>query len=150
MVRKAVLADVPAIHALVDLYARRGLMLPLAAEDVEHTLRDFFVCEAEGRLAGTAALNISWKGMAEVRSLAVSPEMIRQGVGSALVRACLDEARELGIERVFALTYEVEFFKRQGFHVIDKKTLPHKIWGDCARCVKFPDCDETAVIIELD
>jgi len=65
------------------------------------------------------------------------------------VEACLKEAKELGIGRVFSLTYAREFFERIGFSVIDKSSLPHKVWGDCVNCVKFPECDETAVIIDL-
>ena len=71
------------------------------------------------------------------------------GVGRALVQTCLDEARELGLKKVFALTYKPGFFTKLGFAEIDKSQLPQKIWRDCIKCVKFPECDEIAVSIEL-
>jgi amino-acid N-acetyltransferase len=90
-----------------------------------------------------------WEDLAEIRSLAVDPCCRDLGVGRALVESCLEEARSLRLRRVFALTYQEDFFRRLGFGAVDKSTLPQKVWGDCMRCTKFPDCDETAVLMEL-
>ncbi len=154
MVRKAVLDDVPAIHGLVEGYASEGVMLHRPISEISEMLRDFFVYSEgeDGDVLGAAALHIcsSDSGdMAEIRSLAVREDAVGRGIGTALVTACLNEALSLGLKRVFALTYKTGFFTKMGFKVVDKQTLPHKIWRDCVRCAKFPGCDENAVIIEL-
>ena len=79
----------------------------------------------------------------------VGEDFLKGGVGGALVESCLAEANELGIHRVFVLTYKEAFFEKVGFHTIDKSDLPHKIWADCVKCAKFPDCDEVAMAKEL-
>jgi amino-acid N-acetyltransferase len=94
-------------------------------------------------------LHISWDDLAEVKSLAVTEEHQKQGVGEKLVEACLNEATELGIPTVFCLTYVPDFFVKCGFEMVDKRELPHKIWGECYRCPKFPDCDESALIYHI-
>ena len=149
MIRKARIDDVKSIQLLVNQYAEQGQMLPRALNELYENLRDFTVYEDASGIAGVCALHVSWEGLAEVRSLAVRKELTRQGIGSLLVRHCLDDAKELGAERVFVLTYQEEFFRRLGFEPVDKKELPHKIWTDCLNCVKFPNCDETSLIIRL-
>lgn len=149
MIRKAKLADVKAIQALVNQYADSGQMLPRTLNEIYEHLRDFHVYEDSGALAGVCALHISWDGLAELRSLAVRPDQVKHGIGTALVRECLREAVALQVARVFVLTYQAGFFRKLGFMDIDKKELPHKIWTDCLNCVKFPDCDESALIIKL-
>jgi amino-acid N-acetyltransferase len=91
-----------------------------------------------------------WEDLAEIRSLAVDGGYQKMGIGRNLVRQCLREAKLLGLQKVFALTYHPEFFKKLGFVDIDKSSLPQKIWGDCIRCPRFPGCDEYAVIIEME
>jgi len=149
MIRKATITEVADIQALVNLYAERGDMLPRALHDLYDNLRDFFVYEEGGKIVGVCALHITWENLAEIRSLAVAEAHTGRGIGGRLIEACLDEARALKIGRVFALTYIPEYFERQGFRQIDKATLPHKIWHDCLNCVKFPNCDEQAVIREI-
>lgn len=149
MIRKAVISDVAHIQTLVNVYAERGDMLPRALHDLYDNLRDFFVYEADGAVKGVCALHITWEDLAEIRSLAVEETSTGRGIGKLLIEACLNEARELKIGRVFALTYIPTYFERHGFRQIDKTTLPHKIWHDCLNCVKFPNCDEQAVIIEI-
>jgi amino-acid N-acetyltransferase len=149
MIRKARIADVKRIQQLVNRFAEQGQMLPRSLNELYEHLRDFSVHEQDGGIDGVCALHVSWDGIAEVRSLAVAPECGRRGIGSALVRRCLEEASELGAERVFVLTYQAEFFRRLGFGQVDKKELPHKVWTDCLNCVKFPDCDETAMVLRL-
>ncbi len=149
MIRKARISDVRPIQALINAYAETGQMLPRTLNDLYENLRDFFVMEEDGALTGACALHISWDGLAEVRSLAVRQDRTGKGVGTALVRNCLAEARTLEAERVFVLTYQSPFFRKLGFSDIDKKELPHKIWTDCLNCVKFPNCDESALIINI-
>jgi amino-acid N-acetyltransferase len=149
MIRKAKLNDVKAMQALINQYADTGQMLPRSLNELYEHLRDFHVYEEDGGLLGACALHVSWDGIAEIRSLAVRKDKVKRGIGAALVRQCLAEAVELQVGRVFALTYQDGFFRKLGFKDIDKKELPHKIWTDCLNCVKFPDCDESALIITI-
>jgi amino-acid N-acetyltransferase len=149
MIRKARIDDVKPIQALVNAYADQGQMLPRSLNELYENLRDFFIYVTDGTLQGVCALHISWDGLAEVRSLAVQKGLTGKGIGASLVRECLREAGELGAERVFVLTYQEGFFMKLGFRSVDKKDLPHKIWTDCLNCVKFPNCDESALIITL-
>lgn len=150
MVRKAVLGDVPAIYAIVEAFSKKGVMLHRSETDLCDSLRDFFVFEKDGKIVGTCALHICSADMGEIRTLAVREAHTRRGIGTQLVTACLEEARTLGLKKVFALTYKTAFFNKLKFKVINKEQLPHKIWGDCIKCVKFPNCDENAVIIAIE
>jgi amino-acid N-acetyltransferase len=147
--RKAKIGDVPQIHTLVNTFATRGEMLGRSRSELYEGLRDFFVVEQDGTVLGCSALHINWEDLAEVRSLAVAPELQGKGMGKTLVNACIEEARSLGLARIYALTYRPEFFEGVGFSRISKESLPHKVWGDCLKCPQFPNCDEDAVIMEL-
>ena len=147
--RKARIGDVPQIQTLVNSFAAQGEMLGRSLSELYEGLRDFFVIEQDGEMLGCSALHINWEDLAEVRSLAVSPGLQGKGMGKALVNACIEEARSLGIARIYALTYRPEFFEGIGFSKISKESLPHKVWGDCLKCPQFPNCDEDAVIMEL-
>lgn len=149
MLRKAQMTDVKDIHKLLMDYAGKGDMLSRSLSELYECLRDFNVYEEDGRLLGTAALHIVWSDLAEVRSVAVTESVGRKGIGRQLVQACIDEARSLGLEKVFCLTYKPEFFAKLGFELVDKSELPHKVWSDCIKCPKFPDCDENAMILKL-
>jgi amino-acid N-acetyltransferase len=150
MIRKARMSDVKGIQQLIAEYARKGDMLPRSLADIYENLRDYFVFEEDGgELAGSAAIHIMWEDLAEVRSLAVREGKMRRGVGTQLVESCISEAIMLGIDRVFALTYKPEFFEKLGFHTVDKSELPQKIWTDCLKCSKFPDCDEVALVADF-
>lgn len=148
-IRKAKIDDVKTIQELININAKKEQMLPRALNDIYESLRDFYVSEESGRVIGVCALRILWEDLAEIRSLAVKDQWQNKGIGRRLVRACLKEAEAIGIKRVFALTYQTDFFKKLGFKDISKKKLPQKIWGDCLRCPKFPDCDEHAVITTI-
>jgi len=150
MIRKARMGDVKTIQKLVAEYAKKGDMLPRSLSEIYENLRDYFVCtEDAGEIVGSAAIHIMWENLAEVRSVAVREDRMRRGVGTRLVEACISEAVVLGITRVFALTYRPEFFERLGFARVDKAELPQKIWSDCLKCSKFPDCDEVALLADL-
>ncbi|BCS55145.1 N-acetyltransferase [Geobacter sp. SVR] len=149
MIRKGQISDVKEIQKLLITYASRGDMLSRSLSEIYESLRDFYVFEQDGVLLGTAALHIVWEDLAEVRSVAVAEDAGRRGIGSQLVQACIAEAREIGLKRIFCLTYKPEFFGKHGFRLVDKSELPHKVWGDCIKCVKFPDCDENAMILDL-
>lgn len=148
-IRKIKISDIKQIQKLINDFARKEEMLPRPLNELYEGVRDFYVCEEDGEIVGVCGLRILWEDLAEIRSLAVRKEYQGQGIGKSLVKRCLREAKELGITRVFALTYQDAFFKRLGFSDIDKAKLPHKIWGDCLRCPKFPGCDEIAVITDL-
>lgn len=149
MLRKAEIRDVKEIQKLLTHYASKGDMLSRSLAELYEAIRDFNIYEIDGRIVGTAALHIVWEDLAEVRSVAVADDAGRKGIGTQVVQACIDEARVLGLKKVFCLTYKPDFFARFGFHIVDKSELPHKVWGDCMKCVKFPDCDEIAMILEL-
>ena len=149
MIRKAQIADVKEIQKLLMTFANRGDMLSRSLSELYESLRDFYVVEEEGVLLGAAALHIVWDDLAEVRSVAVVEDSGRKGIGSRLVQACIAEAREIGLKRIFCLTYKPDFFAKHGFRLVDKAELPHKVWGDCIKCAKFPDCDENAMILDL-
>ncbi len=150
MIRKATIKDIKEIHSLLNGFAQKGALLPRSLSDLYDHLRDYAVFQLDsGEIGGVAALHICWEDLAEVRSLAVREEHQGKGIGRRLVEFCLSEALTLGIYRVFTLTYEPGFFERLGFRQVDKALLPHKVWADCVRCSKFPDCDEVAMIMEM-
>lgn len=150
MLRKAQIRDVKNIQKLLTHFASRGDMLSRSLSELYESIRDFNVWEEGGEILGTAALHIIWEDLAEIRSVAVSEDAGRKGIGTQVVNACIDEARQLGLKRVFCLTYKPDFFGKFGMRIVDKSELPHKVWGDCMKCVKFPDCDEIAMILDLE
>ena len=149
-VEKARIGDVNRIHKLINHFATNGQMLPRSLSEIYENIRDYFVVRQNEEVVACIALHINWEDLAEVKSIAVSEEYQRHGVGEKLVSACLNEAEELGISTVFCLTYAPEFFARCHFTIVDKKELPHKVWGECYRCPKFPDCDESALIYHVE
>jgi len=148
-IRKAKISDLKQVHKLINDFAKKEEMIPRSLNELYETLRDFLVYEDHGNICGVCALHIMWEDLAEIRSLAVDRGYQKKGIGRNLVKQCLKEAKALGIQKVFALTYHPEFFKKIGFDYIDKSSLPQKIWGDCLRCPRFPECNEHAVIINL-
>ena len=145
-VRKARIKDVPAIQQLVNSFADEGAMLHRPLSEIYENLRDFLVVEVDGQVVGCCALHINWEDLVEIKALAVAVEWQRKGFGTMLVKECLREARELGLPTVFALTLKPEFFSKLGFVQEDIARLPRKVWGECYRCVKFPNCDEVAMV----
>ncbi len=150
MLRKARVGDVAQIRQLINVYAQQEVMLPRAIGELYENIRDFFVIEKEDRIIACGALHVTWEEYGEILSLAVHTAETRKGHGSRIIEACLKEAPELGIKHLVTLTYAQEFFEHHGFNVVDKSTLPHKLWSMCVNCPRFPDCDEIAMIKELD
>jgi amino-acid N-acetyltransferase len=149
VIRKANVEDVPRIQKFVNFYAEKGEMLPRSVGDICDNIRDFFIYEKNGDMLGCCALHVTWIDLAEIRSLVVVEEFRGKGIGTKILNSCLDDARNLAIKKVFALTYKPGFFERNGFHRVEKHELPQKVWLECVKCIKFPDCDEIAVIREL-
>ena len=149
LLTKATIKDVKSMHKLINDFADKGRMLARPLSDVYENLRDYFVIRKGDKVVACGALHISWADLAEIKSLAVDKEYQFKGYGRTIVSACLKEAQELHIPKVFALTYEDKFFASCNFQEVDKKALPHKVWGECYRCPKFPDCDEIAMVYEL-
>lgn len=148
-VRAARVTDVPEIQRLVNEYAGQGVMLPRSLQSIYGQLRDHQVMVEGDRILACVALSIVWEDLAEIRSLAVAADAQSHGIGHALIERMLAEARELGIRRVFVLTFVEGFFVDLGFVPVEKSELPHKIWQECVNCVHFPDCDEVALVLDL-
>ncbi|MCK9263717.1 MAG: N-acetyltransferase [Desulfomonilia bacterium] len=154
MIRKLLVNEVSEIKNLIDPYVKQGLMLPKSLHSLFTGIRDFWVTTEDGpdrqSIIGCCALQVSWMDLAEIRTLAVKQEYQGAGIGREMVKACIREAEELRLKTVFTLTYVPDFFKKMGFHEIDKATLPNKIWADCIHCQYFPDCRETALIYRIE
>lgn len=145
--RKATFEDVEAIFALVNDYAGDGVMLARSRNTLYETLRDMIVAEDEtGTIVGVGGLHLLWDRLAEVRTMAVSPQLTRRGIGGEIVRRLMAEGRTLGVKKFFTLTYKPGFFQTLGFHTVTKDALPQKVWKDCIDCPKFPNCDEIAMV----
>lgn len=147
-VRRARMHDARAIHEIIEPFAKRGDMLPRPLAEIYEALRDFLVFDDGRHVLGVVALHISWENLAEIRSLAVREKYGGQGIGSRLVDAALEEARNLDITRVFTLTYKPAFFARFGFKEVPKDIFPQKIWRDCLHCRFAHDCKEIAMLRE--
>ena len=147
---KAKITDVPQIHQLINYFADKGKMLPRPLSEIYENIRDYFVVRQGEQVIACGALHVSWADLAEIKSLAVAEDSQNQGIGAQLVEACLDEAREIGIPTIFCLTYQPDFFEKFGFSQRDKMELPRKVWTECYRCPKFPNCDEVALICSLE
>lgn len=149
IMRKAKISDVESIHTLITYYAEQDLMLARSRNMLYENLREFTVAEDRGQVVAAGSLHITWQDLAEIRAMAVTPDYKKKGIGRRLVSKFIEEARELEIPRIFALTYQDGFFAKCGFSIIDKDSLPQKVWKECVNCPKFPNCEEIAMIIEI-
>jgi len=149
-VEKAKISDVAQMHKLINYFADKDEMLARSLSEMYENIRDYFVVRQGERMIACAALHVNWLDLAEIKSLAVAEDNQKQGIGAQLVEACLNEAKELGIPTVFCLTYKPAFFEKFGFSQRDKMELPRKVWTECYRCPKFPNCDEVALVCQLD
>ena len=149
-IRPARVEDAATICGIINYYAERGRMLHRSLESVYEALREFLVAEDEsGKVAGCVAVDVYWSDLAEVKSLAVAPDRRGGGIGTALVGAAIRDSRRLGLGRLFALTYEKEFFTRHGFRTVRREKLPEKVWRECMACPKSDACDEIAMVLDL-
>lgn len=148
-IRDAKIIDAKAVYSLINNYAERDKMLFRSLADIYENLQSFTVAELDGSVVGCCALQIIWSDLAEIKSLAVDESNTDKGLGKMLVTAATEKARQLGLPRIFALTLNPTFFEKLGFSVVEKDTLPMKVWSDCARCTKQQNCDEIAVIKKL-
>jgi len=146
MIRKAKIRDIKQMQALINGFAKQDIMLAHSLNEFYENIRDFWVKVDKGEVIGCAALHISWDDLAEIKSVAVLKKHQGKSIGKELITACLDEARQVEIKKVFMLTYKPKYFKRFGFKKISHASLPHKIWAECINCPKFPDCKETALL----
>ena len=149
-VEKARISDATQMHKLINYFADKGEMLARPLSEMYENIRDYYVVREGERVLACAALHVNWSDLAEIKSVAVAEASQRQGIGNQLIEACLSEAKGLGIATVFCLTYKPAFFEKFGFSQVDKMDLPQKVWNECYRCPKFPNCDEVALTYQPD
>jgi amino-acid N-acetyltransferase len=150
MIEKAKLSQGKEIHQLINYYSRHADtgVLPRSLKNIYENIRDFIVYTEGKKVLGCVCLHIFWDDLGEIRSLAVVPERKEQGIGKKLVKACEKEAKAIGLPTLFTLTKVPKFFKKLGYKVIEHSKLP-KVWSECIKCPKYPDCDEIALIKNL-
>jgi amino-acid N-acetyltransferase len=148
-VLKASVGDVEQIRDLIEFYAKKNLMLPRSLSYLYENLRDYLVVKKDGVVIGCCGLHITWGDLSEIKSCAVDPRYAGKGVGKTLLDAAKKEAKAMGIKKIFTLTLEPDFFRKNGFKDIPKDKLPMKIWGECINCPKYPECDEEALIYNI-
>lgn len=149
-IRNALVSDVPAIYSLISSYAQLDRMLFRSHADIYENLQQFKVAADGQKAVACCALQVIWADLAEIKSLSVDKSFAGKGIGKQLVAAQLADARKLGLEKVFTLTLEPGFFEKIGFKIVSKEAFPMKVWSDCAKCSKQDQCDEIALIYELD
>lgn len=147
--RQAKTSDVKAMQALINFYADKEEMLHKSLNDIYENIQEYVAMEDKGKVIGCCAMHVSWENLAEIKSLAVDQKYQKKGYGAKLVAACEKKAKDVGVTSVFALTYKPGFFIKLGYKKIAREKLPHKVWGECVKCPKFPDCGEVPVIKEL-
>jgi amino-acid N-acetyltransferase len=148
-IRSPKMSDVKQMHALVEYYANKKEMLHRSLNDIYENIQEFAICEDKGKIVGCGALHVSWEDLAEIKALAIAQNYQKKGIGSKLVTTLEKRAKELGIKKVFALTFKPPFFLKQGYKKIKRDELPHKIWGECVKCHLFPDCGEVPLAKKL-
>jgi len=148
-IRQAESKDAASLFELIQHYAAEQTMLPRTVEDVRDSLASFLVAEKRGRLLGCGALKLYDDKVAEIRSLCVTPGIKRRGVGRALTGRLLEEAEQLGLRTVFALTRVPEFFIKCGFRPAARENFPMKINHDCLNCALYSHCQEQTVAIRI-
>ena len=162
-IQKAQIRDVEEILELVNGFAASNLMLPRGPQYLYENIRDFVIAvdenvpvysmtdthEVINLLVACGSLHVLWEDIAEVRALAIHPDYQHLGLGSRIVEYMEQEARQIGIHRLFTFTMTEEFFQALGFHKIKRKDLPPKVWGECSRCPKYFQCDEVGMVLDL-
>ena len=144
--RKATVEDVERLQQLISVFAARNEMLHRSLNELYETIRNFSVLSIGEEIVACSALHVTWDDLAELKCVAVAEQLQGTGLGRKVVEQSLAEARTLKLRRVFTLTYQPVFFGKFRFQVVDRNTLPHKVWGECIKCHKFPDCHEVAMM----
>lgn len=151
IVRPARISDMRQVETLVNGFARDNLMLPKSYDQLARLFREFVVAvDAEDRVVGCGALRVYGEQLAEIGSLAVDERAHGAGIGRRLVERLVEEAGNLGLRRLFALTLQERFFHRIGFRTVPRDNFPGKVWADCRNCPKLHACDEIAVALDLE
>ncbi|NDL58119.1 amino-acid N-acetyltransferase [Phytoactinopolyspora sp. XMNu-373] len=135
MVRRARTADVKEIRQLLDDYASKRILLSKETVTLYEDVQEFWVAEtpSDGRVIGCGALHVMWEDLAEVRTLATAPQWRGHGVGHVILTKLLDVAVELGVTRVFCLTFEVDFFARHGFEIVESAPVAPEVYAQLLR-----------------
>ena len=148
--KKATLGDIPPMQDLVLPEVESGVILERNPDEMATNIRSYTLALFENKIIGFCALHIHTSSLAEIRSLIVNEELRGQKIGENLINKCVEEARELGLQKLLSLTYRQSFFENLGFFEISKESLPeHKIWADCIKCKLFPICNEVSLIKNL-
>lgn len=150
MIKKPGVAQALEIQKLVSLASEKDQVLARSLNYIYENIRDFSIYLKGSKIIACCSLHVvGWNSLAEIKALVVDESFRGKGIGTRLVKKALSEAQSLGLNKVFALTFSPQFFKRLGFRAINKTKLPHKIWTECLNCKHFPDCKEEAVVINL-
>jgi len=147
---KASLKNIAAMQKLVSSEVESGVILERSSDEMATNIRSYTLAYVDGILVGFCALHIHTASLGEVRSLIVDEKFRCNRIGENLVLACVEEGKNLGLQKLLSLTYKKSFFENLGFIEIQKESLPeHKIWADCIKCKHFPICNEVALIKNL-
>ncbi|MDR1511406.1 MAG: N-acetyltransferase [Endomicrobium sp.] len=149
IIRPAKVTDIKGIHEIIEYYASNKKMLHKSLNTLYEDIQEFVVLENNNKVIACGALHVSWEDLAEIKSLAVLDEYQRQGLGRKIVSNLQKNAKKLGINKVFVLSFNPEFFVKLGYKKIQKDNLPHKIWRECVDCHLFPGCGEIALTFDL-
>ena len=148
-IRHAIINDVKQIHDLINHHAQKREMLGRPLSELYENVQEFMVAEDKGKVVGCCALHVSWEDLAEVKALAINDKYQKKGLGTKLVLECHKNAKKIGVNRIFCLTFKPKFFLKLNYKKIARSKLPHKVWGECIRCTFFPDCGEVPLIKEI-
>jgi amino-acid N-acetyltransferase len=162
-IQKAQIRDVEEILELVNGFAASNLMLPRGPQYLFENIRDFVIASDRNvpvySMMGTreelhlivacGSLHVLWEDIAEIRALAIHPDYQHLGLGRKLVAFMKEEAKKLGIKRLFTFTLTEDFFQTLGFRRQNRVELPPKVWGECTRCPKYFKCDEIGMVLDL-
>ncbi len=140
----------PGLYELIKSFSDEKLMLPITLEELCHRAQGFrILLDDSGKVIASAHLDLFTPELAEIKSLAVAKEYQGKGLGKKLVEDCQQEAQEMGVKKIFVLTYQEEFFKKSGYSVVDRNTLPEKVYRECVICHFYHNCNEIAMVREL-
>lgn len=149
MIREAKFDDAESIQNLIRIFSENGKVLFRSLDEIRANINDFRVYEKNNRIVGIYSLKVGWGRLIELRSLVVDPRYSGQGLGTSMIEESIKIALLAGSDNLFVLTYAVSMFARLGFGIVDKQTLPHKVWSDCKNCLHQTNCDETAMVLSL-